>query len=173
VASNFTKVRWRPERGEESPRRSIVAITGWGATAVNGELLRLAARWWNGHDMEWSWRTTYITTTAARPHRRREWIGDRAATGFWAHPRWRFSMVNHNSRNRGHKSRRWCESERVGHRRRGELNLWSLSGTVPLGSHSGRLTELNEMPYSPIPVWQHDLRPIDKLLSCNPSLTLL
>jgi hypothetical protein len=50
---------------------------------------------------------------------------------------------------------------------------WSLSGTVPLGSHSDRLTELNEAPYSPIPVWQHDLRPAEKLLPYNPSLTLL
>jgi hypothetical protein len=37
---------------------------------VTGELLRLATTWWKGHGVAWSRRTTYTSTTAARPRRR-------------------------------------------------------------------------------------------------------
>jgi hypothetical protein len=70
VAPNLKKSCWRPRRGDESPRRSTVAFTGWGATTVTIELLRLATTWWKGHGVAWSWRMTYTSTTVSRPRRR-------------------------------------------------------------------------------------------------------
>jgi hypothetical protein len=45
--------------------------------------------------------------------------------------------------------------------------------TVPLGSSSIVLTEHLQRRFSLIFVLQHDLRPVEKLLPYNPSLTLL
>jgi hypothetical protein len=126
VAPNLGMACWRPERGTESSRRSTVAITGWGATAVTSELLRLAATWYKGHGVVRSWWTTYTSTTTARPRRRRKWMGDRATTVLRTHPWGRsFFTTKRNPLTRGtnHGGRR--ESRRGAPAARGaEPGIW-------------------------------------------------
>ena len=64
---------------------------------------------------------------------------------------------------------RESQRRRMDHQRRDTMYLQSCSVTVPLESHSERLTELNEAPYSPISVWQLVNASVTKLLTYNPA----
>jgi hypothetical protein len=162
------KSRWLPRRGDESPRRSTVAFTGSGAMTVTSELLRLTTTWWKGHGVARSRRTTYTSTMATRP-RCRQVDGRQSDHSALVHPWLDLFTRGHYPRVTGHESQRRRESDRAGHWRRDTLYLQSCSVTVPLESHSERLIELNEAPYSPISVWQLVNPSVTKLLTYNPA----
>jgi hypothetical protein len=153
--------------------RATVAVTGWGATAVTGELLWLVTTWWKGHGVAQSRRQAYTLAMAARPRRRQVgtvierlkcpiFISCQRSFTPWSYP----SAIGHESQRRS-KSGRGVTG--------GEVHCtWDLLQiTVPLELHSERLTELIEALYSSIFVWQHGHLFVEKLLSYNPSLILL
>jgi hypothetical protein len=85
---------------------------------------------------------TYTSTTAARPRRRRKWMGDRAATVLRVHPRRDLFTGGRYPRITGRESWRRCESERVGYQRRGVMHLKIFfQSTVLSKRHSECLTE--------------------------------
>jgi hypothetical protein len=70
VVSEFSGDTRRPERKDESPARFTVALTGGGATAVIGELVRLVATWLKAWGVAQSRRRTPTPVTAVKPRRR-------------------------------------------------------------------------------------------------------
>jgi hypothetical protein len=88
-----------------------------------------------------SQRTTYTSTTAARPRRRSRWMDDRATIVLQTHPRGRSFYCRAQSTDPKHESWRPARIQAWGHRRRGGLNLGSDSVTVPSECHSEHLTE--------------------------------
>jgi hypothetical protein len=107
VASNSKRLRWWPRREDESLVRFTVALTGWGATTVIGELLRLAATWLKGHGRGTITATTFTSTTAGWPRRWCKWMSDRAqqcpklipSAKFFTHHRY-LHFIEHESQRR-------------------------------------------------------------------------
>jgi hypothetical protein len=130
VASEFDGDARRPETRDESPARFTVALTGWGATAVIGELVRLVATWlkaWGVAQSRWK---TPTPVTIVKPHHRCKWSRNSEATVTQTHPRRDLFMGERNPLARGMNHDGQRESGRKGHRWRGGLNLRSVSVTV-------------------------------------------
>jgi hypothetical protein len=123
-----------------------------------------------------TWHMVDRRPTSARttlPNRSPSGYSELTADRVWAYPVSRFLPSHDNLLAREHKSWRQRGSWREGHWQRGGLNLWSLSGTVPLGSYSGRLTDQFVGPRSMIFIWQLVNPSVTKLLPYDPATILL
>jgi hypothetical protein len=173
VALEFGMARWRTERGESTGAKD------WWLSPWQGHRRQtntLKTSYCDVVEHQGTWRTVDRRPTPARttlPDRSPSGYDEHTVDRVWAYPVPRFLPCRDNLLAREHKSWRQHGSRREGHQQRGELNLWFLSGIVPLASYSERLTHQFVGPRSQIFTWHLVNPPVTKFLPYDPATILL